>query len=176
MDEHEDFQSVSSSDELKFEESSVDRESTDEENLEVIEEDLEVDKEDLGVDGRGNNTQEGLGDNNGGVQLEDKNPIFRPVWKDNAGGYLRGVRESGSSTTKKRERQRKSELKKSASTIRSIVDMFSAQSKKTPFILSLAVPPSKSSKEKVKETRQELETQALQELGDLLRLITSQMN
>ena len=35
--------------------------------------------------------QEGLGDNDGEVPLEVENPIFRPVWKDNAGGYLRGV-------------------------------------------------------------------------------------
>ena len=97
LDEHEDFQSDSSSDESRFEEFSLDREGTDEE-------DLEVDEEELGVDdGRGDNTQEGLGDNDGGVKLEDKDPIFRPVCKDNAGGYLRGVRGCGSSTTRKRE-------------------------------------------------------------------------
>ena len=73
LDEYESFQSVSSSDESKFEESGVDRESIDEE-------DLEVNEEHLGIDGRGGNIQEGLGDNNGGVrQLEDRNLVFRPV-------------------------------------------------------------------------------------------------
>ena len=86
------------------------------------------------------------------------------------------MRGCGSSTTKKRERQRKRELVKSASTTKSIVDMFSAQSNKTPSTSSPTVPPSKSSKEKVKETRQKLQTQAVQELGDLLRLKTVQMN
>lgn len=118
-DEHEDIQSESSSDESRFDESNLD------------EEDLELDDENTGVDdGRGDNTQEGLGDIDGGIQLEDEDPIFRPVWKDNAGGYLRGVRGCGSSTTRKRERQQKRELEKSASTTRSIVGMFLAQSKK----------------------------------------------
>lgn len=180
MDEHEDFQSDSSSDESRFEESSLDREG-------IYEEDSEVDEEELGLDdGRGDNTQEGLGDNDGGVQLEDKDPIFRPVWKDNAGGYLRVVRGCGSSTIRKRENQRKRELEKSASTTRSIVDMFSAQSNKTLSTSSPAFPspasPSpailspKSSTRKGKETRGELQTQAAQELGELLRLKTVQMS
>ena len=69
LDEHEDFQSDLSSDESRFDESSLDREGTDEEDSEVDEEDLGVDDE------RGDNTQEGLGDNDGRVQLEDKDPI-----------------------------------------------------------------------------------------------------
>ena len=169
-DEHEDLRSESSSDESRFDECSLDEQSADEESLEVD-------------NGRGDNTQEGLGDNDGGVQLEDEDPIFRPVWKDNAGGYLRGVRGCGSSTTEKRERQRKRELEKSASTTRSIVDMFSAQSNKNQSLdkgpLSTsppAPPPSKSSKRKVKETRLESQTQAAQDLGELLRLKTVQMD
>ena len=116
-DEHEDPRSESSSDESNFDESSHDEQSSDEESLEVD-------------DGRGDNTQEGLRDNDGGVPLEVEDPIFRPVWKDNAGGYLRGVRGCGSSTTEKRKRQRKRKLEKSASTTRSVVDMFSTQSNK----------------------------------------------
>ena len=169
-DEYEGLRSESSSDESRFDECSLDERSTDEESLEVD-------------NRKGDNTQEGLGDNNGGVQLEDEDPIFRPVWKDNAGGYLRGVRGFGSSTTEKRERQRKRELEKSASTTRSIVDMFSARSNKNqsldkgPLSTPLpAPPPSKSSKRKVKETQFESQTWAAQDLGELLRLKTVQMD
>ena len=116
-DEHEDFRSESSSDESDFVESSLDGYSSDEETL------------DEGENG-GDGTQEGLGDDNGGVQLEAKKHIIVPVWKDDAGGYLRGIRGCGSSATEKRERRRKREMEKSASTTRSIVDMFSAQFKK----------------------------------------------
>ena len=161
-DEHEDFQLESSSDESRFDKSSLDGKSADEENLEVD-------------NGRGDNTQ-GLGDNDGGVQLEDENSIFRPFWKDNAGGYLQGVRRCSSSTTRKCERRRKKELEKSTSTTRSIVDIFSAQSNKILSTPSPAVPSSKSSKGKVKETRHELQTQAAQDLGELLRLKTVRMN
>ena len=57
-------------------------------------------------DGRRDNTKEPLGDNDGEVQQEIEDHTFRPVWKDVAGGYLRGVRGYSSSTTKKRERKR----------------------------------------------------------------------
>ena len=135
-----------------------------------------------------------MGDNDGRVPLEVEDPIFRPVWKDNAGRYLRGVRGCGSSTTEKRERQRKRELEKSASTTRSIVDMFLTQSNKNrssnkgPLPTSLSAAPSptalppaaplptafapKSSKRKVQETRFESQTRAAQDLGELLRLKT----
>ena len=46
----------------------------------------------------------------GGVQLEVKDQSFRPIWKDDAGEYLRGIRERGSSAIEKRERQRKREM------------------------------------------------------------------
>ena len=62
-DEHEDPRLESSSDESNFDESSRDEQSSDEESLEVD-------------DGRGDNTQEGLGDNDGGVLLEVEDPIF----------------------------------------------------------------------------------------------------
>ena len=184
-DEHEDPRSESSSDESNFDESSHDEQSSDEESLEVD-------------DGRGDNTQEGLRDNDGGVPLEVEDPIFRPVWKDNAGGYLRGVRRCDSSTTEKRERQRKRGLKKSASTTRSIVDMFSTQLNKNqssnkgplPTSLSAAPPPTafppaapqttasapKCLKRNVQETRFESQTRAAQDLGELLHLKTVQMD
>ena len=79
---------------------------------------------------KGDNTQKRLGDNDKRIQLEDEDLIFRPVWKDNSGGYLQGVRECGLSSIQKHERQRKRELEKLASITRSIVDMFSAQSNK----------------------------------------------
>ena len=118
-----------------------------------------------------------------GVQLGVEDPIFRPVWKDDAGVYLRGVRGCGSSTTEKHERQRKRELEKSASTTRSIVDMFSAQSNKSrspdkgllPTPSSVVFPP-KCSKREVKETRLESQTRAAHDLGELLRLKTVQMD
>ena len=59
--------------------------------------------------------------------MEVKDQSFRPVWKDDAGEYLRGIRGCGSSATEKRERRRKREMEKSASITRSIVDMISAQ-------------------------------------------------
>ncbi|WP_375449340.1 hypothetical protein [uncultured Nostoc sp.] len=74
--------------------------------------------------------QDGLGDDNGGVQLKAKKHIIVPVWKNDAGGHLQGIRGCGSSATEKRERCRKREMEKSASITRSIVDMFSAQFKK----------------------------------------------
>ena len=80
--------------------------------------------------GRGDNIQEGLGDDDGGVRLEPEEQIFRPTWEKDAGGYLRGVRECGSSATDKRERQRKQDLEKSASHTRLIVEMFFVQQNK----------------------------------------------
>ena len=98
-----------------------------------------------------------MGDNDGGVQLEVKDQSFRPIWKDDAGEYLRGIRERGSSAIEKRERQRKREMEKSASTTGSIVDKFSAQLNKNQSqdkcassAPSLAIFPPKH---EVKETR-----------------------
>ena len=65
-DEHEDFRSKASSDESTFAESSLDGRSSDEENSEVD-------------NGRGDGTQEGLGDNDGGVQLEVGDQSWMPV-------------------------------------------------------------------------------------------------
>lgn len=69
----------------------------------------------------------------------------------------------------KNVKNNKKVLAKSASPIRSIVDIFSTHSNKTPSIRLPAVSPSKCSKKKVKETQQELQTQVVQEWGDLLR-------
>ena len=162
-DEHEDLRSESSSDESNFAESSLDGHSSDKENSEVD-------------NRRGNGTQEGLGDNDGGIQLEVKDRSFRPVWKDNAGEYLRGIRGCGSSATEKRERRRKREMEKSASTTRSIVDMFSAQLNKnqsqderTSSAPSFPIFPPKC---EVKETKLESQTRAVHDLSELLRLRT----
>lgn len=116
-DEHEDIWSGSSSDESDFVESSLEGYSSDEENL------------DEGENG-GDGTQEGLGDDIGEVQLEAKKHIIVPVWKDDAGGHLRGIRRCGSLATEKREWRRKRVIEKSVSTTKSIADMFSAQFKK----------------------------------------------
>lgn len=78
-------------------------------------------------DKRGDGTYEGLGDNDGGVQLEGTERTFNPNWREDTSEYLWGVRRCGSSATEKGERQRKRELEKLASQIQSIVEMFSAQ-------------------------------------------------
>lgn len=111
-------------------------------------------------------------------KVDDHN--FRPVWKDDADGYLEGVRECGSSTTEKWERKRK--LEKSAPTIRSIVDIFPTQLNKNQFsgkgpLPNLpAVSPPKISKEKVRETRFKSQTRAVHDLGELLCLKTAQID
>ena len=172
-DELEELQSESSLDESNTEDSSLDEPSSDEDNVEV---DNKL----------GDNTYEGLGDQDGGVQVGDKERSFRPVWKDDAGSYLRGIKGCGSSATEKRERRRNRELEKSASQTRSIVEMFSAHRDKnqshdkdvTPDATSVP-PPSKTLKEgrlqKV-ETLFEKRTQAAHDLGELLRLKTKQMD
>ena len=78
---------------------------------------------------RGDNTLEGLGDD-GAVQLEVKEHSFKPVWKDDAGSYLRGIQGCGSSAATKREKRRKQEMEKSVSGSRSIVEMFFSQHSK----------------------------------------------
>lgn len=101
----------SSSHELNCEASCQDRPSSEKEDL--------VEK--------GDRICDGLGDDGGGVLLGVEERTFKPTWRGNAGGYLRGVRGCGSSATKKRERRRIKELKTSASQTRSIVGMFSDQ-------------------------------------------------
>ena len=75
--------------------------------------------------GREDNIQEGLGENDGGVQLEPEEQNFRPIWKKDVGGYFWRVRGCALSVTDKRERQRKRELEKSASRTQLIIEMFS---------------------------------------------------
>ena len=101
-DELEEFQSEPSSNESNIEDSSLDEPSSDKDNLEVNNK-------------WGDNTYEWLGDQDGGVQLRVEERSFRPVWKDDAGSYLRGIKGCGSSATEKRERRRNRELEKSAS-------------------------------------------------------------
>ncbi|MCJ1345846.1 hypothetical protein MMC31_004055, partial [Peltigera leucophlebia] len=172
-DEHEDPRLESSSDESNCDESSQDESSSAEEDL-VIE------------NKRGDSTCEGLGDDDGGVQLESGERTFKPTWREDAGGYLRGVRGCGSSATDKRERRRKKELEKSASQTKSIVAMFSAQFDKNrssnadlvPSPLSSTSTSESSRKKEVEkvETTVELRTRAVNDLEDLLRLKTEQMN
>lgn len=100
-DEHEDPRLDFSSDESSCDESSQDESSSAEEDL-VIE------------NKRGDSTCEGLGDDDGGVQLKSGERTFKPTWRGDAGGYLRGVRGCRSLATDKRERRRKKELEKSA--------------------------------------------------------------
>lgn len=68
-DEHEDPQSESSSGESNSDEPSLGERSSNEENVEAD-------------DGRGDNTKERLGDNDGEVQLEVEDHTFRPVGKE----------------------------------------------------------------------------------------------
>lgn len=113
--------------------------------------------------------------------LETEKHIFEPVWRDDAGGHLRGVRGCGSSATRGREIRRKKELEKFASRTRSIVEMFSAQQNKgqpssKPLSLS-DLPQSASSKVgKKMGTQFELKKQAAHDLEELLRLKIQQID
>ena len=108
---------------------------TDESSIESTLDEFSSEEGDLGLDNvrgddlRGEHTLEGLGENKR-VQLEVKENSFRPVWKDDAGSYLRGVQGCRSSATAKREKRRKQEMEKLASGSRSIVEMFSSQHSK----------------------------------------------
>ena len=104
-DEYEELQSESSSDESHFEDSTPDEPSSEEDNPE-------------GGNRRGDNTCEGLGNHDGRVQLGGKECSFRPIWKNETGSYLRGIKGCGSLATEKREKQRNRELEKSASQTR----------------------------------------------------------
>ena len=124
-----------------------------------------------------------MGDNDEGVQLEVKDNIIQPVWNDDAGEYLRGIRGCGSSAIEKRERRYKRGIEKSASITRSIVGMFSAQLNKNQSrderVLSTSLPTifsPKNKRKEVRETRFESQTQAVHDLSELLRLETVQID
>ena len=174
-DEYEDFSLESSSDESNCD-GSIQDDSSEEEDW--------VTEKKRGDGG----TFEGLGDDDdGGVQLEGEERNFKPSWKGDAGGYLRGAHGCGPSATEKRERRCKRELEKSASQTRSIVEMFSIQINKKKFhsaepaIDSPPPPPSapkslqKTSMDK-KQIGIELRTQAVKDLDELLRCKTEQMS
>ena len=172
-DEYEDFSLDSSSEESDGNESSPDQPSSDGEEEKVIEDSK-----------RGEDIREGLGDDEGGVQLEIEERIFEPKWKSDAGGYLRGVRGCGSSATETREKRRKKELEKSASHTRSIRDMFSAQHNRNRLhhLASLPIPLLPPSLPEIPlhlvvkkmETKFELQTRAVHDLEELLRFKSQQ--
>ena len=87
-DEYEELRSESSSDESNFKDYTLDEPSSEEDNPD-------------GGNSRGDNTHEGLGDADGGVQLGVEERSFRPIWKDEVGSYLRGIKGCGSSATEK---------------------------------------------------------------------------
>ncbi len=109
--------------------------------------------------------------------------MIQLVWNDDAEKYLQGIKECGSSTIEKRERCCKSEIKKSTSTTKSIIDMFSAQFNKNKSpnerVLSSSLPAifsPKNIEKKVRKTRFESQTRAIHDLSGLLRLKTVQMD
>lgn len=55
-------------------------------------------------DGRRDNIQEKLEDNNRRVQLESKEQIFKPTWEKDTGEYFQRVQRYSSSITNKYER------------------------------------------------------------------------
>lgn len=116
LDETENLRSIPNSHELNCGGSSQDGTSTEKDIL-VVE----------NKSGDGTSTCDALGADDGGVQLRAEGQTFKPTWRGDAGGYLRGVRGCGSSATKQRERRREKELEKSASQTRSIVEIFSDQ-------------------------------------------------
>ena len=121
-----------------------------------------------------------MGDQDGGVKLGDKERSFRPVWKDDAGSYLRGMKGCGLSATEKRERRRNRELEKSAFQTRSIVEMFSAHCDKnqshdkdvTPDAASVIPPPKTLKEGRLQKVEMifEKQTQAAHDLGNYYSL------
>ena len=171
-DEYEDYSLESSSDESECNEPSLDLPSSEEE---------EEERERIKDKRKDEGTREGLGDDEGGVPLENKRRIFEPTSKSEAGGCLRGVRGCGSHATKEREIKRKKELEKSASHTQSILEIFSAQQNKgKPFSqpLSLSDLSQSASSKVVKavETRFELQKKAAHDLEKLLRLKKEQID
>ena len=171
-DEYEDYSLESSSDESECDEPSLDLPSSEEE-----EEEGERIKDKRKEEG----TREGLGDDEGGVPLENKKRIFELVWKSEAGGYLRGVRGCCSHATKEQEIKRKKELEKSASHTQWIVEMFSAQQNKEQLSSKPSSSPDLSQNASFKvvkrvKTRVELQKKALHDLEELLRLKRQQID
>ena len=172
-DEFEELQSESSSDDSGIEDSSLVEPSFDEDNLEVDNK-------------RGDDTYEGLGDEDGGVHIGVEERSFKPVWKDDADSYLRGISGCESSASEKRKRRRNRDLEKSAFQTRSIVEMFSFQYNKhqphnkdvIPNIAPAAPPPQtlKEGKLQKVETLFKKKIRAVHDLGELLRLKTKQIN
>lgn len=117
--------------------------------------------------------------------MEGTDLTFKPNWREDAGGYLEGVRECGSLATEKRERQRKRELEKSACQTQSIVEVFSAQCKRKkpnntdsrPDSLSFLPRPKVYKKGDVKkgETQVELQTRSVKKLEEFLHRKTEQI-
>lgn len=114
--EYKDYNLESSSDESNCNKPSLDELSSDKEKKEMI---RDNEREKI--------THKGLGDDEGGVQLEIEKRNFKPRWRSDAGGYLQGDRGCSLSTTEKREKRRKKELEKSVSHTQSIGDMFLAK-------------------------------------------------
>ena len=127
-----------------------------------------------------------MGNHDRGVELGGEERSFRPIWKDEAGSYLRGIKVCGSSATEKREKRRNRKLEKSASQTRSIVDMFSIQRKRieshdtNPIPdVALASPRTQALRgDKIQkvETLFESRTRAIHDLSKLLRLKTQQLD
>ena len=172
-DKYEDFSLESSSDESNYD-GSIRDDSSEEENL-VTEKK------------RGDSRYKSLGDDDdGGEQLEGEERTFKPSWRGDAEGYLRRMHGYGSSAMEKRERRHKRELEKSASQMRSIVEMFSTLiNKKYPTVRNLRStllrpPPTPKALQKnsvdKKQTEIELQTQAVKDLDELLRRKTEQMS
>ncbi len=97
-DEYEDYSLEFSSEESECDEPSLDLPSSEEE-----EEEGERIKDKRKEEG----TCKGLGDDEGGGPLENKKRIFKPIWKSEVGGYLRGVRGCSSHATQEREIKQK---------------------------------------------------------------------
>ena len=127
--------------------------------------------------GKEKDTRESLGDNEGGILLEDNKSILKLVWKKDAGGYLWEVKGYDLLTIENREIRCKKELEKSVSQTQFIVDMFLAQqNKKQSFSQPTSLAPTLSSPifKKV-ETKFELWVQVAHDLGELLHLKTQQI-
>ena len=98
---------------------------------------------------QGDNTHVELEHQDWGLQWGNKERIFRPVEKNDAGSYLQVMKGFGLSAKEKQKRRCNRELEKSASQTRSIVEMFSAHRNQnqsddkdvTPDAASVALSP-----------------------------------
>lgn len=93
-DKYEDYSLESSSEGSECNGLSLDLTSSDEE-----EEGREIIRDNRSEEG----ARKGLRVDEGWVLLETKKHIFEPVWRNDVGGHIRGVRGSGSSATRERE-------------------------------------------------------------------------